>query len=214
MHHRLPVRANLTTAFYAGPQQPADAQRLFDAAAADLNLLGDIATPLPPGRGISSALLLCKEWGLDDQAHRLATAIEASYEPTWDTDRAEFTWGMGLNEEHPRGQFNAFLAAAEACSLGAWTQLSAAPLPPSPQVVGVDFPTMGFARAEWIDGTLHLRSAPRREVQTERTSFEITDVDPAAAWHVSGGSHIVLEPTSSSLRVSMPVSAMSFTISR
>ncbi len=45
---------------------------------------------------------------------RLAAAIEASYEPSWDMTRGEFTWGLGLDEPHPRGQFNAFLAAAEA----------------------------------------------------------------------------------------------------
>ncbi len=120
---------------------------------------------------------------------------------------------MGLDEEHPRGQFNAFLAAAEAASHGAWTRLSAAPLPPSPQVVGVDFPTMGFAQAEWIDNTLHLRSAPRHESPNERTTFEISGVNPAEQWQVIGGSDVVLEPTATGLRISMPVSAMSFTIS-
>ena len=120
---------------------------------------------------------------------------------------------MGLDEEHPRGQFNAFLAAAEASSLGAWTRLSAAPLPSSPQVVGVDFPTMGFARAEWIDGALHLRSAPRHESSLARTTFEIADVDPAASWQASGGANIIIEPTATGLRISMPLSAMSFTIS-
>ena len=36
VHHRLPVAAALTTSFYAAPQVPADARRLFDAGSAML----------------------------------------------------------------------------------------------------------------------------------------------------------------------------------
>jgi len=31
VHHRLPVAAALTTSFYAAPQEPDDAMRLFEA---------------------------------------------------------------------------------------------------------------------------------------------------------------------------------------
>ena len=79
------------------------------------------------------------------------------------TETGEFTWGLGLNEPHPRGQFNAFLAAAEAAGPGAWEALSAAPLDPCPQIVGVDFPTMAFDRAEWIGSSLYLGLAPLYE---------------------------------------------------
>ena len=195
---------------------------LFEAAYDDVGLGGGnaISTPLPASRGVPAALLLSREWSITDLEHRLVEAIEASYEPTWDTERNEFTWGLGLQEPHPRGQFNAFLAAAELGAPGAWARLSAAPLPPCPQVVDVDFPTMAFATAEWVDETLHLHSAPARPAPSERTSFVVTGVHaPADNWmitSVDGTSvdGVTLDPTDDGLHITMPVVAAELTISR
>ena len=118
VHHRLPVTAALTTSFYAAPQEPEDARRLFDAGCASIGFDREIEAPLRPSRAAGSSLLLAREWGLDDLEERLVGAIEASYEPTWDDASGEFTWGLRLDEPHPRGQFNAFLAAAEAAGSG------------------------------------------------------------------------------------------------
>jgi hypothetical protein len=96
---RLPAAVNNTTAFYAAPQEPADARRLWDAACASAGFTDVLALPIPAGRAYGSSLLLAREWG-------------------------EFTWDLGLDEPHPRGQFNAFLAAAEACGPGMWERLS------------------------------------------------------------------------------------------
>ena len=123
-------------------------------------------------------------------------AVEASYEPTWDSVRGEFTWGLGMGEPHPRGQFNAFLAAADAAGPGAWTRLSAAPLEPCPQVVGVDFPDMAFHRAEWIDGNLHLGLAPLREDPQRYTSFRLVGAEPRV-WEVHGLEGVSLDVTAS-----------------
>ena len=79
--------------------------------------------------------------------------------------------GWDWASRFPRGQFNAFLAAAEATGPGEWTRLSAAPLEPCPQLVDVDFPAMAFTRAEWVDGNLHLRLAPLHENTSVFTSF-------------------------------------------
>ena len=157
-----------TTSYYAAPQVPEEAKRLFLAAASSMGLDGDLKLPLRPSRAYGSSLVLAREWGLTDIEERLVAGIEASYEPTWDTETGEFTWGMGLNEPHPRGQFNAFLAAAEAAGPGAWEALSAAPLDPCPQIVGVDFPTMAFDRAEWI--AVRCTSAWRRCTKTPRST--------------------------------------------
>ena len=89
-----------------------------------IGALGDGPPTVIGERNTGVALLLAREWGLDDVASRLATAADATYEPTWDTDRGEFTWGFGLGEEHPRGQFNAIMAAAEAVTAGAWAALA------------------------------------------------------------------------------------------
>jgi hypothetical protein len=161
---------------------PADAQRLFAAGCATAGYDSEIATPLRASRAPASSLLLAREWGLDDLAGRLVAAIEASYEPTWDTKRGEFTWGMGLDEPHPRGQFNAFLAAAEASGAGRWRAVSAAPLDPCPQVVGVDVSEVVLTRAEWQHGALLLTLDPLQPDPGAWTEFRIVGAEPRLWW--------------------------------
>jgi len=206
VHHRLPVSAALTTSFYAAPQEPDDARRLFEAGAASLGFERELPQPLRPSRAFASSLVLAREWGLTDLADRLAVAIEASYEPTWDRERGEFTWAMGLDEPHPRGQFNAFLAAADASGARMWEGLSEAPLEPCPQIVGVDFPTMAFTRAEWVDGDLRLRLAPLHEDPTKMTSFRIIGAEPRN-WDVHGMDGVSLVLSTSGLDVRVPLVA-------
>jgi hypothetical protein len=164
---------------------PEDARRLFDAAARALRLDRDVELPLRPGRGYGSSLALAREWGLEELEQRLAAAIEASYEPTWDRATGEFTWGMGLDEDHPRGQFNAFLAAAEAAGPGRWERLSASPLERCPQVIDVDFPNVALTRAEWVRGCLHLTLAPLVEDPNRSTTFLIEN-DEARMFYLTG----------------------------
>ncbi|HEY5662964.1 MAG TPA: hypothetical protein VIS05_02885 [Ilumatobacter sp.] len=202
MHHRLPVSAALTTSFYAAPQEPDDARRLFEAACASVGLNGTPALPLRPSRVFGSALVLAREWGLVDLEQRLTAAIDASYEPTWDA--GEFTFAMGLGEPHPRGQFNAFLAAGEAAGPGMWTRLSEAPLAACPQLVDVDFPEMAFTRAEWLDGNLHLRLAPRHADRSRSTSFRLVGAEPRN-WDVHGIDGATLDLTTGGVHVRVPM---------
>ena len=206
VHHRLPVAAALTTSFYAAPQEPADAARLFDAGCASAGFDRELSLPIAASRSVGSSLVLAREWGIVDLEQRLAHAIEASYEPTWDTERGEFTWGLGLGEPHPRGQFNAFLAAADAAGPGAWAHLSAAPLESCPQVVDVDFPAMAFRRAEWIGGNLHLRLAPLHEDPQRFTSFRIVGAEPRI-WEVHGLDGVSLDVSASGVSVRVPMVA-------
>jgi hypothetical protein len=204
VHHRLPVATAMTTAYYAAPQAPEDARRLFDAACISIGLNGTRQPPLPASRGFGSALILAREWGMDELADHTSAMIEASYEPTWDTERGEFTWGMGLDEPHPRGQFNAFLAAAEAAGPGMWTRLSNAPLEACPQIVDVDFPTMALSRAEWIDGNLHMRLAPRHEDPHVFTSFRLIGAEPRN-WDVHGIEGASVELTTTGVNIRVPL---------
>lgn len=206
VHHRLPVVAALTTSFYAAPQVPDDARRLFDAGVSMLGWDDSVGVPLSASRGAGSSLVLAREWSMDDLSDRLAAAVEASYEPTWDATLGEFTWAMGLDEPYPRGQFNAFLAAAEATAPGLWTRLSAAPLERCPQIVDVDFPAMAFTRAEWIDGNLHLRLAPLREDANVTTSFRIVGAEPRQ-WDVHGLDGVSVDLATSGLTVRVPMVA-------
>jgi hypothetical protein len=124
-HHRLPVgRAGLFPAYFLAPQKPAEARALFEAGLAQSGALDPSAAnePLSPQR-TPMIIHLAREWGLDNLADRLQLAANDAYEPSWDRERGEFTWGFQLDEEHPRGQFNASMAAAEAVSEGAWWHL-------------------------------------------------------------------------------------------
>jgi len=204
VHHRLPVSLALTTSYYAAPQVPADAQRLFTAAYQSIGLGADPQLPLRAGRGYPSALLLAREWGLTELEDRVAAAIEASYEPTWDDATGEFIWGMGLDEPHPRGQFNAFLAAAEASGPGRWTDLSAAPLESCPQIVDVDFPTLALNRAEWIDGVLYIGLAPLREDPKIWTTFRLIGAEPRL-WYLSGLDGATMDTKADSTIIRVPL---------
>ena len=189
VHHRLPVMVAVINALYLAPQRPDDARRLFDAALDMLGALGDGPPTVIGERFTGAALLLAREWGIDGTASRLAAGAEASYEPTWDRERGEFTWGFGLGEEHPRGQFNAIMAAAEAVTPGAWTAL-AHEVPPGPtaEVVGVDFPTVGLRQAGWLDGVLRVSTSPMNEtVVGAPTSWRVTGLDQPARWTVTAG---------------------------
>jgi hypothetical protein len=197
------VAGALTTSFYAAPQVPDDARRLFDAACASIGINIEPELPLRAGRGYGSSLLLAREWGLTELEARLAEAIEASYEPTWSPDSGEFTWGLGLDEEYPRGQFNAFLAAAEAAGPGRWSHLSEQPLERCPQVVGVDFPEVALTRAEWVKGTLHLRIAVRDERPRKVTTFRIVGAEPRL-WEVTGIDGAAVDFTASAVVVRIP----------
>jgi len=206
------VSLALTTSYYAAPQEPEDAQRLFHAAASSIGLDEAPDLPLRPGRGFGAALILARDWELHELEDRLVSAIEASYEPSWDQSAGEFTWGMGLGEAHPRGQFNAFLAAAEAAGPGRWTQLSAAPLASCPQVVDVDFPVMALDRAEWIGSSLHLGLAPLYEDPKVFTTFRIVGVEPRQ-WDVTGVDGAMVEAKADGVVVRVPLkkATMTFT---
>ncbi len=204
VHHRLSIASGITTSFYTAPQMPDDARRLFSAACTSLHLDGELQLPLRATRGYPSALILAKEWEQHELAERLSEAFEACYQPMWDNDLGEFTWGLGLDEPHPRGQYNAFMAAAEAAGPGMWTRLSAAPLDPCPQVVDVDFPTLSLSRAEWVNGILHLRLAPLKPDPNVRTSFRIVGAEPRI-WELSGIDGASMDVTSTSVIVRVPL---------
>lgn len=174
----------------------------------------DIELPIRASRGYGSSLVLAREWGRADLEERLVAAIEASYEPTWDPATGEFTWGLGLDEEYPRGQYNAFLAAAEAAGPGRWERLSAAPIEHQPQVVGVDFPDVALRTAEWRNGDLHLELHVRNEDPSAKTTFRIVGAEPRV-WELAGIDGASMDNTAHGVIVRVPKvsGALTFTAS-
>ena len=182
----------MTYCFYLAPQVPEESRRLFDAAAANAGIASDGITDLAGHRINAIAWFLSREWGLDDLEAALRSALDAHYEPTWDRASGEFTWGLGLAEEHPRGQYNGLLAAAEVASPGAWARLSEAPIPRQPGLVeGLDFPTVALAEARWEKQTLHLRLHPQSDDVLQRpTRFRVTGLDDPDRWRVEGDARL------------------------
>jgi hypothetical protein len=195
VHHKLPVMVAVINALYLAPQRPDEARRLLDAGLGMLGALGEGPPTVIGERLTGVALLLAREWGMDDTATRLAAGADASYQPTWDRARGELTWGFGLDEEHPRGQFNAIMAAAEAVTPGAWTALAVDAAPAlGAEVVGVDFPTVGLRQAEWLDGVLHVSTSPMNDaVVGAPTSWRVTGLDEPERWTATAADHAPVE---------------------
>jgi hypothetical protein len=182
----------MTYCFYLAPQVPDEARRLFDAAAANAGISSDGITDLGGHRINAIAWFLSREWGLDELEAAIRSGLDANYEPTWDRASGEFTWGLGLGEEYPRGQWNGFLAAAEVVGPGAWARLSEAPLPKQPGLVeGVDFPALALAEARWEKDALRLRLHPQNdEVEGRPTRFRVTGLDDPDRWRVEGDARL------------------------
>lgn len=202
----------MTYCFYLAPQVPAEAKRLFAAAAANAGITADGVADVGNHRINAIALFLSREWGLKKFEAPLVDVLETNYEPTWDPERGEFTWGLGLGEEHPRGQYNGFLAAAEAVMPGAWTALSEAPMSPQPGLVEeVDFPTLALAETHWEAGVLRLGLKPQTSRAIGRpTQFKITGLQEPSHWRVEGdaratvrGSDLVIDTTVKDHRIAL-----------
>ena len=195
VHHKLPVMVAVINALYLAPQRREEAQRLFDAGLAMVGAL-DEGPPMVIGERMTAvSLLLAREWGLEATASRLAAGAEAKYEPTWDRARGEFTWRFGLGEEHPRGQYNAIMAAAEATTARAWTALTTEPPPAvTGEVVGVDFPVVALRQAAWIGDRLHLATEPMSDaVVGSPTSWRVTGLDDPGRWAIDGADDVSVE---------------------
>ena len=144
------------TSLYLAPQRPEYAFKFYDFAA---RLLG-VRDPareipmLPDPRFTALAFALATEFGDHTARERLAAFADKNLEPTW--DGAEFTWGFGLKEPHPRGQMNATIMVGEAGGEGAWSRIFNEPNLKKfeqPTVVGVDFPKVGISEAAYDEAT-------------------------------------------------------------
>ena len=186
--HRRGPESALMMAVYLAPQKPQVAELIFRAGAERLGWTTDAPLREPRGnpRFTLWGLILAREFGDEAIYRRLEAHCEARHEPTWDTDAGEFTWGFGLNEPHPRGQFNATRMMAEALSEGSWRRLFNSPnlgKYNEPTVYGVDFPTVCLSQA-WYDAACHrlvvATDAGLPHAAGRPTSFRVANIDPAA----------------------------------
>ena len=91
-------------------QKPAEARVLYDGAADFLGWRSlepvqeavlDYTTLKGEPSGTLRGLTLSREFGDDAVYARLKAYAEENYEPTWDAESGEFSWGFGLDEWYP-----------------------------------------------------------------------------------------------------------------
>lgn len=192
-HHRVGLAGGLGMVWQITPQKRNVARLLFEAAAEQVGW-----TTLEPVREITRdrtsrvetpqatllGLILAREFGYEAVYAKLKAHAEAHYEPMWDADRGEFSWGFGLEEPHPRGQFNGAMMTAEAGSEGAWWRIYNEPNLrkfTDPTVYGVDFPTVCLSQAYYDVERRQLAISTDSGVpgaSGQPTTFRVSRIDP------------------------------------
>ncbi len=191
-HHRVGLGGSLSMTFQLVPQTRDEARLLFEATAEKMGWTGpdpvreitrDFTSLAHTPQGTLLGLGLAREFGNDSVYAKLKDHAEAHYEPTWNSAAGEFTWGFGLNEPHPRGQFNAAMMTAEAGSEGAWWRVFNEPNLhkfSQPTVHGVDFPNVCLSQA-WYNSDRRClivsTDAGVPGVSGQPTSFRVSNLD-------------------------------------
>jgi hypothetical protein len=210
VHHEVPVMFGMVPAPYLAPQVPADALRLFEAGMRQFGFW-EPTGPVPPlgPRVSATALWMAKEFGLAPLVAALDETANTHYEPTWDRERGEFTWGFALGEPIPRGQYNGTMAAAQVASEKSWSRL--ATVGPGerftePTVVDVDFPSVALSEAWWDAAreTLFVTPAPMNAtVNATPTTFRVINLPDPSRWRVEleAGEAVEAVPSADAIEV-------------
>lgn len=164
VHATMPV-LGLAISFYALPQAPEFAERLYRAAVAFMHW-DDPTSPivaLPDPRTMLLGLAMAREMGDYVTEARLRAYAEKHFEPRYFGDgEAQFGFWFHFGENWPRGQLSALAMCAEVGEPGDWQRLFRNPNLAKfsePVVQGVEYPAVGVAQA-WNDpqtATLHLQ---------------------------------------------------------
>lgn len=173
--------------WYFAPQRREVALAGWQTAAALNGVIGDgpIGALNDPGRSVM--LLQCAgEFADPATKQRIWDAAEEHIQPTWNHEAGEFTLGFGLNEPHPRGQWNARAMAGWVCTESAWSNIFNAPNLQKfsePSVEGVDFPRVALSEARWDGESLHLAAHPQNAANKgSRTQLRITNITSTQGW--------------------------------
>lgn len=177
--------------WYFAPQRPQVAQAGWRTAAVVNGIVGDgPITGFDEPPKATMLLQFAGEFADADTKRRIWAAAEEHIEPSLDLVTGEFTLGFGLNEEYPRGQFNARAMAGWVCTPGAWARIFNEPNLAKfdePTVEGVDFPQVALSEARWDGEALHIAAHPQNaELAGMPTSVRITNVASTEGWIMTG----------------------------
>jgi hypothetical protein len=157
-----------------------------------------------------------------DQAskERLWELAAASIQPNFDRETGEFTLGFGLDEPHPRGQWNARAMAGWVCTQGAWSDLFNKPNLSKfeePTVIDVDFPQVALSEARWDGSALHLAvQACNASSEGARTRMKLTNIDTTEGWTIRfpSGETAALNVSDKDLHIELIADNLPVTIAR
>ncbi len=163
---------------------------------------------------------LAGEFAEPAEKTRIWKAADEQFEPTWDRDNGEFTFGFGLDETYPRGQLNARAMAGWVCGPGAWTKVFDEPDLAKfdhPTVVDVDFPRVAMSEARWDGEALHVAAHPQTaSIAGTRTALRVTNVSEPDRWAMTrpDGETVALDTRDGDLVVELVVDNQSVRIHR
>lgn len=207
--------------WYFAPQRPQVARAGWLTLAQLNGVLADgpIAQQEDPARA-TMLLQFAGEFADPATKQRIWDAAEAHIQPTWDRQAGEFTLGFGLDEAHPRGQWNARCMAGWVCTEGAWSRIFNTPNLTKfdePTVVGVDFPKVAMSEARWDGEALHLAAqAQNSGVLGMTTRLRVTHLNTDSTWVMRrpNGETVKLEGSEDYLDVELVVDNGTCTIRR
>jgi hypothetical protein len=171
--------------WYFAPQRPDVATAGWQTTAMLAGVLGDgPITGLDDPARATTLLQFAGEFADTATKQRIWDAADAHVEPTWNDAAGEFTLGFGLDELHPRGQWNARAMAGWVCTEGAWSRIFNEPNLTKfdePTIVGVDFPKVALSEARWDGTSLHLAAHSLGKADAH-TSLKMTNVPSTDGW--------------------------------
>ena len=209
----------IAPAWYMAPQRNEVAEMGWKSAVALSGVMSD-----GPNVGLQTPatatfiLQLSGEFADAGTKQLIWDAAEELIEPTWDSESGEFTLGLGLNEEHPRGQLNARMMAGWVCRQGAWSGIFNDPNLAKfsqPTVEGVDFPRVALSEAKWDGEVLHIAAhAQNTKIAGTTTTLKMTNVASTNGWylHESDGTRTPLEDRGDHVEIKLDVNNKSVTI--
>ncbi|MCZ6501673.1 MAG: hypothetical protein O6945_04065 [Gammaproteobacteria bacterium] len=177
----------IAPAWYFAPQINQLAEVGWNTAARASGAFGDGPITGLDDPGTATMLLqLAGEFADSSTKQKLWEAAEEHIEPTRDQSTGEFTFGLKLNELHPRGQWNARMMAGWVCTQGAWSRIFNEPNLSKfdePTVEGINFPMVALSEARWDGNTLHIAAHPQNsEAKGTVTMARLANVASSKGW--------------------------------
>ena len=180
----------IAPAWYFAPQRNQVAEAGWNLIAQANGVFGDQAVTGLEEPGAARFLLqIAGEFADPITKQRIWEAAEDHIEPTWDENAGEFTLGLGLNEDYPRGQLNARMMAGWVCTEGAWSRIFNEPNLNKfnePTIEGVDFPRVALSEAKWDGSVLRLAAHPQNSIVSgTKTMVKLTNIATLENWTIT-----------------------------